>query len=122
MINQQLVCVLKTSCDGFCCSCEVAETITPLHATAVFLPSIVELHEVYLSHLSLTRTLNGFLNTGRGGTVYLGVLNDGVVKGLTLTQHQVKSGVVIATGTVCFSGVGVNYACGCTLIRHSRRC
>ena len=35
------------------------------------------------------RTLNGFLNTGHGGTVYLGVLDDGTVKGLPMSQFQV---------------------------------
>ena len=35
------------------------------------------------------RALNGFLNTGNGGTVYLGVTDDGVVKGLYLSQAQV---------------------------------
>ena len=42
------------------------------------------------------RTLNGFLNTGQGGTVYLGVLDDGTVKGLPMSQfqvnHSIKSG------------------------------
>ena len=35
------------------------------------------------------RALNGFLNTGNGGTVYLGVTDEGVVKGLYLSQAQV---------------------------------
>ena len=35
------------------------------------------------------RTLNAFINTGRGGTVYLGIADDGRVQGLQLTKHQV---------------------------------
>ncbi len=44
------------------------------------------------------RALNGFLNTGRGGTVYLGVTDEGVVKGLYLNQDQVTDQ---ATTTQC---------------------
>jgi GTPase len=36
------------------------------------------------------RTLNGFLNTGHGGTVYLGVLDDGTIKGIPMSQFQVN--------------------------------
>ena len=35
------------------------------------------------------RNINGFLNTGKGGTVYLGIVDDGRVKGLHMTQYQV---------------------------------
>jgi len=36
------------------------------------------------------RNINGFLNTGKGGTIYLGIVDDGKVKGLHLTQFQVS--------------------------------
>ena len=36
------------------------------------------------------RALNGFLNTGQGGIAYLGVLDDGSVKGLAMTVYQVR--------------------------------
>ena len=35
------------------------------------------------------RSLNAFLNTGKGGTVYLGIIDSGEVRGLKLTQFQV---------------------------------
>lgn len=38
----------------------------------------------------IIRTLNGFLNTGQGGTVYLGVLNDGTVNGIAMSVFQVS--------------------------------
>lgn len=34
------------------------------------------------------RTLNAFLNTGRGGTIFLGVLNNGLIKGINMTTYQ----------------------------------
>ena len=37
------------------------------------------------------RNINGFLNTSQGGKIYLGVLDDGVVAGLALSEAQVKS-------------------------------
>ena len=40
--------------------------------------------------LHYVRTLNGFLNTGQGGTVYLGVLDDGTVSGLSMSPFQVS--------------------------------
>ena len=40
-------------------------------------------------HYLSSRALNGFLNTGRGGTAYLGVLDDGTVKGLAMSVYQV---------------------------------
>lgn len=36
------------------------------------------------------RNINGFLNTGKGGTIYLGIVDDGRVKGLLMTQYQVS--------------------------------
>lgn len=38
----------------------------------------------------LFRNINGFLNTGKGGTIYLGIVDEGKVKGLLLTQYQVR--------------------------------
>jgi hypothetical protein len=35
------------------------------------------------------RAINAFLNTGKGGTVYLGIVDEGVVKGIRLSQYQV---------------------------------
>ena len=35
--------------------------------------------------------MNGYLNTGKGGTVYLGILDDGKVIGLAMTQYQVSN-------------------------------
>ena len=43
--------------------------------------------------MSNFRNINGFLNTGKGGTVYLGIVDDGKVKGLHMTQYQVSIGV-----------------------------
>ncbi len=37
----------------------------------------------------MCRVLNAFLNTGVGGVAYLGVLDDGTVKGLRLSHYQV---------------------------------
>lgn len=37
---------------------------------------------------SISRTLNAFLNTGQGGSVYLGVADDGIIIGLQLTLFQ----------------------------------
>ena len=36
------------------------------------------------------RALCGFLNTGEGGRVYMGVLDSGVVVGLQMTSSQVQ--------------------------------
>ena len=38
------------------------------------------------------RTLNAFLNTGEGGTVYIGVTDEGIVFGVNLNQYQVSLG------------------------------
>ncbi|XP_048254713.1 uncharacterized protein LOC124142586 isoform X1 [Haliotis rufescens] len=40
------------------------------------------------SRRAVSRALNAFLNTGKGGTVYLGVIDDGTVLGLKLTLYQ----------------------------------
>ncbi|XP_052815539.1 uncharacterized protein LOC128242431 [Mya arenaria] len=40
------------------------------------------------SRRAVSRNLNAFLNTGKGGTVYLGVIDSGHVKGLQLSQYQ----------------------------------
>ncbi|KAH9499098.1 hypothetical protein Btru_006680 [Bulinus truncatus] len=40
------------------------------------------------SRKSVSRNLCGFLNTGKGGTVYCGVSDDGTIMGLKLTQYQ----------------------------------
>ncbi|RUS88083.1 hypothetical protein EGW08_004136, partial [Elysia chlorotica] len=40
------------------------------------------------SRKAVSRNLCGFLNTGLGGTVYCGVLDDGSIVGLKLTQYQ----------------------------------
>ena len=34
--------------------------------------------------------INAFLNTGQGGTVYLGIVDSGMIHGLKLTQYQVS--------------------------------
>lgn len=36
------------------------------------------------------RVLNAFLNTGDGGTVYMGVVDEGHVLGLNFTQYRVS--------------------------------
>lgn len=35
-----------------------------------------------------SRAIAAFINSGRGGTVYLGIIDEGVVKGLYLTEYQ----------------------------------
>lgn len=40
------------------------------------------------SRKAVSRNINSFLNTGKGGTIYLGIVDDGSVKGLLLTQYQ----------------------------------
>lgn len=40
------------------------------------------------SRQCISRTICAFLNTGLGGTIYLGVLDSGVVTGLHLTEYQ----------------------------------
>ncbi|XP_068722727.1 uncharacterized protein [Montipora capricornis] len=40
------------------------------------------------SRKAVSRNINAFLNTGKGGTIYLGVVDDGKVKGLRLTKYQ----------------------------------
>eukprot|EP00118_Oscarella_pearsei_P013568 m.109639 g.109639 ORF g.109639 m.109639 type:complete len:172 (+) comp37360_c0_seq5:65-580(+) len=35
-----------------------------------------------------SRALNSFLNSGKGGTVYLGITDDGVVRGHSMTVYQ----------------------------------
>lgn len=51
---------------------------------------------------SLCRNINAFLNTGKGGTLYMGILDDGTVKGIDLTQYQVSLSVhtVFAPGAM----------------------
>ncbi|CAB4036304.1 predicted protein, partial [Paramuricea clavata] len=44
---------------------------------------------------SIFRAINAFLNTGKGGTVYLGIVDEGVVKGIRLSQYQ-KDHVLVA--------------------------
>ncbi|ELT93749.1 hypothetical protein CAPTEDRAFT_227361 [Capitella teleta] len=39
------------------------------------------------SRKAISRNINGFLNTGLGGTVHLGITDEGFVKGLRLTQY-----------------------------------
>ena len=43
--------------------------------------------EYYFSNF---RVLNGFLNTGKGGTAYLGIIDNGKIRGISLTQFQVR--------------------------------
>lgn len=40
------------------------------------------------SRRAVSRALNAFLNTGKGGTCYLGMLDNGQAKGIELTQFQ----------------------------------
>ena len=47
-------------------------------------------HEHNYPMFLLFRNINGFLNTGKGGTIYLGIVDEGKVKGLLLTQYQVR--------------------------------
>lgn len=49
------------------------------HATMLF----------YIMNSFFFRNINAFLNTGKGGTVYLGIVDDGKVKGLRMSQYQV---------------------------------
>lgn len=42
------------------------------------------------SRRAVSRSLNAFLNTGKGGTVYLGIIDNGCVRGLKLTVHQMQ--------------------------------
>ena len=42
-----------------------------------------------------SRTINAFLNSGRGGTLYLGIIDEGVVKGFYLTEFQ-KDHIIVA--------------------------
>jgi len=44
--------------------------------------------QVIKSRQPVSKTIVAFLNTGRGGVCYLGVQNDGMVKGLKLTTYQ----------------------------------
>ena len=45
--------------------------------------------EKHILSLFNNRSLAAFLNSGRGGTAYLGIIDEGVVKGLYLTEYQV---------------------------------
>lgn len=47
------------------------------------------------SRRAVSRAINAFLNTGKGGTVYLGIVDEGVVKGIRLSQYQ-KDHVLVA--------------------------
>ncbi|CAH3015992.1 unnamed protein product [Porites evermanni] len=47
------------------------------------------------SRKAVSRNINGFLNTGKGGTIYLGIVDNGSIKGLNLTLYQ-KDHVIIA--------------------------
>nr|XP_037284185.1 uncharacterized protein LOC119176952 [Rhipicephalus microplus] len=40
------------------------------------------------SKQTISRTICAFLNTGRGGTIFLGILDNGDVNGLHLTEYQ----------------------------------
>ncbi|XP_075747869.1 schlafen-like protein 2 isoform X1 [Rhipicephalus microplus] len=40
------------------------------------------------SRQTISRTICAFLNTGRGGTIFLGILDNGEVNGLHLTEYQ----------------------------------
>ncbi|XP_060589221.1 uncharacterized protein LOC132744510 [Ruditapes philippinarum] len=51
------------------------------------------------SRRAVSRVLNAFLNTGKGGTVYLGVIDSGCVKGLQLSAYQ-KMHVIDAVNDV----------------------
>ena len=39
------------------------------------------------------RALNGFLNAGIGGTLYIGILDNGAVRGIHLTQYKVNASI-----------------------------
>ncbi|XP_044175611.1 uncharacterized protein LOC114965074 isoform X1 [Acropora millepora] len=49
------------------------------------------------SRKAVSRNINAFLNTGKGGTVYLGIIDDGTVKGLHMSQYQ-KDHVTVSVG------------------------
>ena len=51
---------------------------------------IIHWWKIALYLFSFGRNINGFLNTGKGGTIYLGIVDNGSVKGLNLTLYQVK--------------------------------
>ena len=40
--------------------------------------------------MSLLRTLCGYMNTQEGGTVYLGVTDEGLAKGMRMALYQVS--------------------------------
>ncbi|KAM7285919.1 uncharacterized protein ISCGN_032804 [Ixodes scapularis] len=53
--------------------------------------SIEDISQVCKDHhsrQSISRTICAFLNTGKGGIVYMGILDSGVVNGLHLTKYQ----------------------------------
>lgn len=52
-----------------------------------------------LSHIGC-RNLNGYLNSGLGGTVYIGITDEGVIKGLQLTQYTVSFSVSFLGGSL----------------------
>lgn len=47
-----------------------------------------EKHDEKASRRAVSRALNAFLNTGKGGTCYLGMLDNGQAKGICLTRFQ----------------------------------
>ena len=59
-------------------------------AMAQILEVIITVHLMYWICYLFYRTINGFLNTGKGGTVYLGIIDSGVIKGIQLTLYQVN--------------------------------
>jgi len=52
-------------------------------------------HTTRRSRKAASRALGSFLNSGRGGTVYLGIIDEGVVKGFMMTDYQ-KDHVILS--------------------------
>ena len=50
---------------------------------------------LYIIFLNSRRNLNAFLNSGEGGTVYLGVVDDGKIHGINMTRLQVPHAHVL---------------------------
>ena len=65
------------------------------------------------------RNINGFLNTGQGGKILLGVLDDGTVAGLALSEEQVAIIVhVIYVATGFSTAVLFSVRCVTRLVDH----
>ena len=64
-----------------------------------------------LFHVLNFRNINAFLNTGKGGTIYLGIVDDGKVKGLFMTQYQVSIKIILTVHLHVLGNWGVSGVC-----------